>query len=100
MWLFIFVVVSFTMLVYFIKTSDERVVLHITIHVIWFVCLTAGDHKAVIMFNGMEIPNSPFTIKVYHVSHVKVKDIPVGIVGVPATFIGKCVIYTKMMISL
>ncbi|XP_014668916.1 PREDICTED: filamin-A-like [Priapulus caudatus] len=45
-----------------------------------------GDHKAMILFHGMEIPNCPYVIKVYHVSNVKVKDMPVGTVGVPATF--------------
>ena len=53
---------------------------------------TSGDHTVEVAVGGVPVPGSPFLVKAYDASKVKVTDITPGIRGKPVYFSSECLI--------
>ncbi|XP_037872058.1 filamin-A isoform X1 [Bombyx mori] len=52
-----------------------------------FVPRAVGEHRLNVLIDSVPIPASPFHLKVYDVSAIRVKDVAHGTVGKPVTFL-------------
>ncbi|VVC87914.1 unnamed protein product [Leptidea sinapis] len=53
-----------------------------------FVPRAVGEHRLNVLVDSQPIPASPFHLKVYDVTAIRVKDVAHGTVGKPVTFLG------------
>lgn len=54
-----------------------------------FAPRVVGEHSVTVAYRGAAVAGSPFSCKVYDVRAIKVKDVALGSVGKPITFLGK-----------
>lgn len=50
------------------------------------VCVPAGDHSVEVRVAGMLVPGSPFLVKAYDATKVRVTEVATGIVAKPVYF--------------
>lgn len=61
------------------------------IFIIVFICL--GDHSVEVKVDGIHVEGSPFLVKAYDASKVRVTDINTGFVGKPVNFNSKHIFF-------
>lgn len=62
--------------------------------IIVFICL--GDHSVEVKVDGIHVEGSPFLVKAYDASKVRVTDINTGFVGKPVNFNSKCMFFSNL----
>lgn len=50
------------------------------------LCFCIGDHSVEVKIDGVHVEGSPFLVKAYDASKVRVTDINTGFVGKPVNF--------------
>lgn len=65
-------------------------------HLMHVVSGIAGDHSVEVRVAGMLVPGSPFLVKAYDATKVRVTEVATGIVAKPVYFSSKspCHLYT------